>query len=148
MDIKQRVMQELNKQGLTDWVYRRNDRLTSTAGKCKYGYRIIELAGWFIDNNTDEEIELTILHELAHALTRGHGHDIVWSNKCKELGGNGLRYYNQGGRNVVNPNKHRYSRKRYTLKCECCGYTGGVYFRRMNNYTHKCCGGRLINIEI
>ena len=148
MTVEERVLQKLKENGLTDWIYVRNNRLTKTAGRCRYGYRIIELAGWFIDNNTDDEIDLTIAHEVAHALTQGSGHGIVWSAKCIELGGNGQQYYNMGDRNVNNPNRTRRSSKLYTLECQDCGYTCGRYRRKMNNYSHRGCGGKMESVEL
>lgn len=148
MNIEQRVLDKLAEHGLVEWRYRRNDRLTRTAGRCRYGYNLIELAGWFIDHNTEEEIELTIAHEVAHALTKGHGHDRVWARKCIELGGNGQQYYNMGNRRVQNPNRRRTSNRIYTLKCESCGYTGGRYRRKMTGYLHRGCGGGLLNVEL
>ena len=151
MDIEQTIEHLFMLHELDNWKYRRNDRLTSTAGRCCRLSKTIELAGWFIDNNNDDEIRLTILHEIAHALTPGHGHDSVWRRKCIALGGNGETYYNRGDRQVINPNSdkpRRRSTKVYTLECQGCGYTGGRYRRRMNNYRHKRCGGDLISIEI
>ena len=101
---QQQIEQKMQEHGLVGWIYTRNNRLTKTAGRCRYGYRIIELSGWLLDNNTEEEIMQTLLHEIAHALTKGHGHDRVWKAKCIEIGGKGLTYYNEGDRNVYNPN--------------------------------------------
>lgn len=150
MNIHNIMQEQFDKHGLTDWKYRRNDRLKSTAGRCRGGLKTIELAGWFIDNNDESELMLTIAHEIAHALTQGHGHDRVWAAKCRELGGTGYAYYNQGERAVVNPNStiRRMSTKRYTLECQACGFSGGVYRRKMNGYRHRRCGGTLINIEL
>ena len=33
-----------------------------------------------------EEIHDVILHEIAHALTPGHGHDAVWKAACRKVG--------------------------------------------------------------
>jgi predicted SprT family Zn-dependent metalloprotease len=33
-----------------------------------------------------DEIRNTILHEIAHALTPGHGHDAVWRAACRKVG--------------------------------------------------------------
>lgn len=33
-----------------------------------------------------DEIRDVILHEIAHALTPGHGHDAVWRNACRKVG--------------------------------------------------------------
>ena len=33
-----------------------------------------------------EEIHDVILHEIAHALTPGHGHDHVWKAACRKVG--------------------------------------------------------------
>ena len=150
MNIEQVLSELYAEHDLVGWKYSRNDRLTTTAGRCKYAARTIELAGWFIDNNSDDEIMLTIKHELAHALTRGHGHDRVWAAKCRALGGNGMTYYTQGDRAVVNPNKtrRRRSSKLYTLECDDCGYTAGRYRRKMTGYRHRGCGGDLSSIEL
>lgn len=112
---------------------------------------ILKAAGWFLDNNTEDEIMETLLHEIAHALTPGHGHDRVWKAKCIEIGGKGLTYYNQGDRNVVNPNKERTrSSKTYRVECQGCGYDFPFYTRKRksNNLTHTGCGGKVECIEV
>lgn len=38
-----------------------------------------------------EEIHDVILHEIAHALTPGHGHDAVWRAACRKVGANPSR---------------------------------------------------------
>jgi SNF2 family DNA or RNA helicase len=38
------------------------------------------------DIHPDNEVICTIKHEVAHALTPGHGHDSVWADKAKEIG--------------------------------------------------------------
>jgi hypothetical protein len=43
--------------------------------------------------HTEEEVLDTILHEIAHGLTPGNGHDEVWRRKAIEIGCNGKRCY-------------------------------------------------------
>lgn len=148
---QQQILQKMQEHGLVEWRYVRNNRLSQTAGRCKRYSRVIELAGWFLDNNTEDEIMETLLHEIAHALTPGHGHDRVWKLKCIEIGGKGLTYYNQGDRNVVNPNKERTrSSKTYRVECQGCGYDFPFYTRKRksNNLTHTGCGGKVECIEV
>ena len=147
---QQQILQTLQEHGLVEWRYVRNDRLTQTAGRCKYFQKTIELAGWLLDHNTEEEIMQTLVHEIAHALTKGHGHDRVWAAKCRELGGTGEAYYNRGNRNVNNPNtERRYSSKTYSVYCQGCGYDFPFYTRKRksNNLTHTGCGGKVVCLE-
>ena len=58
-------------------------------GVCDYRNRLIELSAILVPAMTDEAIQDTIVHEIAHALTPGHNHDYVWKQKCIELGGDG-----------------------------------------------------------
>ena len=44
-----------------------------------------------IDQAAEPMTESVIKHEIAHALTPGHGHDNVWLEKAKELGSNDLK---------------------------------------------------------
>jgi hypothetical protein len=114
------------------------------------------LMAWGYAKNTTKK-RLTIQYhpcynvymlEIAHALTKGHGHDRVWKAKCVEIGGKGLTYYNEGDRNVYNPNPTKRSNKIYQLECQECGYTGGRYRRRMNGYRHRGCGGDMESVEL
>lgn len=93
----------------------------SAFGVCNYTRKQIELSALLIPVMTDEAIEETTIHEIAHALTRGHNHDNVWKTKCVELGGNGQRCggsnkYKDGyvGRQVV---EQRLAK--YTLSLSC-----------------------------
>lgn len=55
-------------------------------GQCRYSEREIALTRWFIELNEKDCVEDTILHEIAHALTPGHGHDGFWQAKCLRIG--------------------------------------------------------------
>jgi predicted SprT family Zn-dependent metalloprotease len=73
-------------------------RLTNTKkrlGACRFARNrltgeiipgTIELSRLMIELNDFEEINDTIRHEIAHALTPGHNHDRVWRAKAIECG--------------------------------------------------------------
>ncbi len=75
---------------LHDWSWRLNNRRCG-GGVCKYHSKYLEISRHYISspNITKKDIHNTILHELAHILTQGHGHDEHWRKKFIELGGNG-----------------------------------------------------------
>lgn len=62
-------------------------------GVCNYTYKFIGLSSVLIELNTEAEVLDTILHEIAHALTRGDGHGRRWKAKCVELGCRPTRCY-------------------------------------------------------
>lgn len=77
----------LDQHGLKEWHVRLTNDLTRPfLGLCSHKDKCIILNAHHIDTHPDIEVENTIRHEVAHALTPGHGHDGVWSNKAKELG--------------------------------------------------------------
>lgn len=45
-----------------------------------------------IENDPEEEVIETILHEIAHAITPGTGHCALWSETAKSIGSNGQQY--------------------------------------------------------
>ena len=65
-------------------------------GICKYHTKMITLSKEFVEKAQEDMVKDTILHEIAHALTKGHHHDQVWKAKCVEIGGNGMRKCNTG----------------------------------------------------
>lgn len=90
-------------------------------GRCHYNAKKIALSKWYVELNEEEDIEDTILHEIAHALSftrhgkKGTGHGRLWKDICIEIGATpkathkGLLEY---------PNNHH----KYVDTC-CCGTT-------------------------
>src|SRR5204862_5403058 len=75
------------KYNLKDWGIRLTTDLTKPfLGLCSYKDKCIILNAHHIDIHPDLDVIDTIRHEIAHALTQGHGHDGVWADKAKELG--------------------------------------------------------------
>src|SRR3970282_519336 len=78
---------ELNRHGLHDWGVRINPDINqSYVGMCSHKDKVIILNAHHVDTHPPAEVKDTILHEVAHALTPGHGHDKVWGDKAMELG--------------------------------------------------------------
>lgn len=127
---------------LDGWAFGFNNNVRR-AGVCRYpragGAGRIELSRHFVENNTDDEVRDTILHEIAHALAGpDHGHDEVWRAKCREIGAKAERCY--GGevampkgrwRAVCGACSREYDRHRRPAKtggwyCKACGPTRGA----------------------
>lgn len=93
-------------------------------GVCHHGNEEIQLSSVLIPVMSEESIKETIIHEIAHALTKGHGHDNVWRRKCIELGGTGNRVggnekFKDGEEGRLDFHK---ANSKYTLTCPTCGY--------------------------
>lgn len=79
----------LEDKNLLDWRITFNNA-KSKLGHCDYMRKEISLSIPILLINSEEKVENTILHEIAHALVGYiHGHDEVWRQKCLEIGGNG-----------------------------------------------------------
>ena len=86
-DASKLLRDKLNEHGLSDWGVRLNQNADSRfLGLCSHKDKIIILSAHHIDIHPDADIRNTILHEVAHALTPGHAHDDVWSDKAREIG--------------------------------------------------------------
>lgn len=112
-----------------DWKFDWNNR-KSALGVCNYRKKTIFLSTYFLNRIPDEEIEDTILHEIAHALAGicygATGHGKEWKQICREIGAKPQRCHSGEVKN------HTY---RYTIKCPKCGHKSGRH--RFNRATLK-----------
>lgn len=80
------ALELISQHGLSDWGFRFNKH-RRTLGICKTREKRIELSSYYVQNNSQEHVTDTILHEIAHALVGPeHGHNEVWKAKCQDLG--------------------------------------------------------------
>ena len=122
---------------LLSWTISFNKRKRAF-GVCNYGKREISISSILIPFMTDSAIKDTIIHEIAHALTKGHDHDKVLKRKCIELGGTGDRL---GGSNKFeggDSSRLEFNEKnsKYTLTCPTCGCKS--YINRMPKHSQSC----------
>lgn len=60
----------------------------TTWGMCSYRKKEIQLSAYMTKFADEAEVEDTILHEIAHALTPGSGHGRLWKRMAQLLGAN------------------------------------------------------------
>ena len=123
----------------------RYNKRRNFAGICSYRNKTIELSLPLTRLSNEEDVIDTILHEIAHALTEGHGHDHVWRRKAIEIGCNGKRCFGKEKESMYEafnniakvvgtcPNGHQHFRnrmpkigKRYS--CNSCSNKFNVNF--------------------
>lgn len=117
-DVHTYATKKLAEFGLSDWtvVY---DRSKVRGAQCRYGPREIGLSAYLMAIWEWDHIENAILHEIAHALTKGHGHDKVWRAMFLAIGGNGKTRWGTDGEAHVEgkyvgecPNGHKVYKQR------------------------------------
>lgn len=81
------TINELRNRGLASqgWNFEWNQR-RRTYGSCNDALRTIYISRALAEANTFAEMWDTVLHEIAHALTPGHGHDSQWREMCVHIG--------------------------------------------------------------
>lgn len=131
---------------LVGWKFcwNKSKRSKSTLGVCDYSEKTITISYNHATNQPKDEVKDTILHEVAHALTEGHGHDKVWKNKCIEIGAMPERCYIHGS-----------MERQYKGVCPSCGDTlisykkktacSSCYFENYMNVHRKNGNGVKIN---
>lgn len=91
-DAKTLARSKMREHGLLQqgWVLQ-FDQAVSRSGYCSYRQKIISLSEPITLLNPKSEVLDTILHEIAHALTPGSGHNQYWKSMAMSIGGSGSR---------------------------------------------------------
>jgi predicted SprT family Zn-dependent metalloprotease len=102
-------------------------------GRCNYVKKEILLSSELVSLNSEELVKDTILHEIAHALTKGSHHNWKWKKKCTEIGCSPVRTYNceyvkigkapYKGKCKCSTPHSRYKRPSSIYRCRDCGAT-------------------------
>ena len=99
-------------------------------GSCQGATSRITLSRTLTELNSLERVRLTILHEIAHALTPGENHSRKWRRKLLEIGGNGERCFTAANTICV-PSSFKGT-------CPSCG-TEIPAFKRRRVACSSCC---------
>lgn len=119
----------------SEWSFKVSGRLTDVAGTANYFDKVLEFSKKYIEFYDEEEVRDTIIHEIAHAMTKGHNHDEVWRNLCLRLGGSGEEFYDDVDDEFLK------SRYKYVLYCSHCKRYGRAYQRKRKEEwaCKRCC---------
>jgi predicted SprT family Zn-dependent metalloprotease len=106
------------------------DRAKRRAGVCRFSKKTLGFSEHFILLNEHEEIEDTILHEIAHALEwerhQGKGHSSRWKAICREIGARPERC-----------GSYKMPQGRFEYRCPVCGYG---FFQHKRSTKNAACG--------
>lgn len=136
--IEARARELLDLHGLTalGWTFEMSSS-QRRLGVCKYRPKRIEFSTHY-EHIPWDEIEDTLLHEIAHALVGPrHGHDQTWKQKCREIGAKPTRLADESIESAAEPN--------YEIVCTGCGQSFKRYRLRpalLNRYHCSECGGK------
>ena len=78
---------ELKLQG---WILKM-DHPKTRLGQCDHQKKIVSISSYLMRGPSCnyKKVKQTLLHEIAHILTPGHKHDLIWKKQCIRLGGDG-----------------------------------------------------------
>ncbi len=130
-DAEELAISLMQKHGLKDWKFV-FDHAKRRFGACNYTKKTISLSKYLCKINSVEEVQDTILHEIAHALAPKAGHGPAWKAICKKIGAKPDRTYDAKDVKGIKAN--------YIIYCPNCGYQHERFRRsRKKYYCASCC---------
>jgi len=131
----------LNEFGLIEQGWRFEwSRAKTSYGTVYYSCKLLQLSKPLTAIGTYEQVNDTVLHEIAHCLAGPeHRHDKVWWGIARLIGCDGTIYGTKG--NI--PGKYQY-------RCKKCGYTARFHrpLKHLHLRYHGACGkeGRFVRV--
>lgn len=119
------------------------DRARGRLGLCNHKKKTLSFSAVITPHLSKSQFQNTVLHEVAHARTPGHGHDNIWKRLFISMGGDGNRLSN------IPENALRHVSK-YELLCAKTGRSLGFLDRKSKNFAEgkwkcNCCK---VSVEI
>ena len=138
-DAKTLALLHMEEHGVDDKFTFEFEDCKRTLGRCHYLTKKITLSKWYAELNNEEEVEDTILHEIAHALAwindRCTGHNATWKKWARKVGATPKACSKS---NLAQPKNH------YKYEQTCCGTTYKRHRLRKNaKYYCPNCKGKL-----
>lgn len=90
--VRDETFKLLTENGLEGWKVRFNPKLSRALGRCIPSQKTIEYQPRYMQQNGWEQVNTTIKHEVAHAISTsrygrlGGGHGAAWARIARELG--------------------------------------------------------------
>lgn len=79
------------------------DSARRRAGQCSYSTRTLSFSSGLVPHWTTGQQVQVILHEIAHALCPGHGHDSTWQLTCIKIGARPERTWGHDDEEALEP---------------------------------------------
>ena len=130
--------------GLEGWTLKLDrPRSTGRAGQCRYRAQEIGITEPYALKASPVDLEQTIIHEIAHALTPGAHHGKIWKAKMVELGADPKRTHSC-----------TWSKPSAFIVCTLCGKETGHDHRSLRKFrfegdgvmSHKCGNCNTVNL--
>lgn len=139
-EFREMALSLMAEHGLQEWGFQW-DNAKRRAGQCRYGKcdnpGILSFSAPLMSLWTPEQQRDTVLHEIAHALTRGHGHDATWQSECVRIGADPARTWGHNGEEELEsrytgtcPNGHQTPRERIPSGERSCNRCASRFDRR------------------
>lgn len=123
---------------LDDWEFKLNDN-KSLCGKCLWRKKRIELSRTYIKLNDVDDVEATILHEIAHALAgEKEGHGKKWKEIAEAIGCKHLK--------SIAPKTIKEAKPKFKGKCPKCGHI--VYGNKRSRIACSRCANKFLKDRI
>lgn len=117
-----------------------------TIARCNRKSEYFEFVIHYATHLTDTDFIELILHEIAHALTPGHGHDRVFRNMCYRIGGHPAATSNFQYAVKTAPS-YLQKKVNYIYKCPVCPSEMKTTKKLKRTYSCAECSPRVYNTD-
>ena len=144
LEIIQRLNRDHGVSNYTVFITPRNKKKSSIAST-NTTFKVFKYVSWWATHLKDEDFKRVILHEIAHALTPGHGHDPYFKRVCMSIGGSPRATQHYTYLDKIDMPEQLKRKVNYVYKCPCCGHKMETTRKLKRSYSCGVCSPRKYN---